>query len=110
MKYFSTVNNQYILKFKENSNLGRHLVFSQFKVPIVTDPTVSSVLFLNEEYSKFIAYSKHDWLNAVQDIINNPEDTKQYKEYLYNKWQQNYSHQTLNVELLKKIEKLYEAS
>ena len=108
VKHFTELKNEYILRFKENSNLGRHLVFSQFKVPIVTDPTISSTLFLSDKYKNFIAYNKFDWLNSINFILENKKIANEYGEFLYNKWKENFSHELLNDMLLKKIEYLNE--
>ncbi len=104
VKHFTELKNEYILRFKENSNLGRHLVFSQFKVPIVTDPTISSTLFLSDKYKNFIAYNKFDWLNSINFLLENKNIADEYGEFLYKKWRENFSHELLNDMLLKKIE------
>ncbi len=104
IKHFTELKNEYILRFKENSNLGRHLVFSQFKVPIVTDPTISSTLFLSDKYKNFIAYNKFDWLNSINFLLQNNKVANEYGEFLYNKWKEDFSHELLNDKLLKKIE------
>ena len=106
VKYFTELKSEYILRFKENSNLGRHLVFSQFKVPIITDPTISSIFFLTENYKKFLAYNKFDWLNSINFLINNKKLADKYGEFLQNKWKENFSHEVLNEKLISKIEDL----
>ena len=110
IKYFSELKNEYILRFKENSNIGRHLIFAQFKVPIVTEPTISSILLLNEDFKDFIAYNKHDWLNSITKLIDNEDLAKKFGDYLYEKWKNNFTHDLLNNKLLKEIENLNEVN
>ena len=90
--------------------LGRHLIFAQFKVPIVTEPTISSILLLNEDFKDFIAYNKHDWLNSITKLIDNEDLAKKFGDYLYEKWKNNFTHDLLNNKLLKEIEKLNEVN
>ena len=80
------------------------MVFSQFRVPIVTDPTISSTLFLSDKYKNFIAYNKFDWLNSINFLLQNNNVANEYGEFLYNKWKEDFSHELLNDRLLKKIE------
>lgn len=110
IKLFSEKKSEYILRFKENSNLGRHLVFAQFKMPFVTEPTISSTLFLGENCKSLISYSKYDWLKSVQFLIDNTSKAEDYGNYIYDKWKKNFSHQVLNSKFIEKIEQLYENS
>ena len=108
IKYFNELKNEYVLRYKENSNIGRHLVFAQFKVPIVTEPTISSTLLLNDDFKDFIAYNKHDWLNSITRLIENENLAKNFGNYLHEKWKNNFTHDLLNNKLLNEIEKLNE--
>ena len=110
IKFFTELKNEYILRFKENSNLGRHLVFAQFKIPFVTEPTMSSCLFLNEKWKNLLSYNKYDWLNSVQYLIDNPVKMDKFGEDLHDNWKKNFSHKVLNLKLTEKIENLYENS
>lgn len=106
VKYFNELKNEYVLRYKENSNIGRHLIFSQFKVPIVTEPTISSILLLNDDFKDFIAYNKYDWLNSITRLVENKNLAKDFGDYLHEKWKNNYTHDLLNNKLLNEIEKI----
>ena len=108
IKYFNDLKNEYVLRYKENSNIGRHLIFAQFKVPIVTEPTMSSILLLNDDFKDFIAYNKYDWLNSITRLIEDKNLAKNFGNHLYEKWKNNFTHDLLNNKLLNEIEKLNE--
>ena len=41
------------LNFKETTNLGRHFVFAQLKIPVISDYTISSSNFINHMKNGF---------------------------------------------------------
>ena len=69
---------------------------------------MSSCLFLNEKWKKFLAYNQYDWLHSVQFLIDNPEKMEKFGLDLYDNWEKNFSHKVLNLKLTEKIESLYE--
>ena len=102
-KYFFSLN------FKETTNLGRHLVFAQSKIPIVTDYTLSSSNFINHGHNGMLAYDTDDWLKSLKYLIDNKHRSKKIGSQLYLDWKKNFSHTNLNINLLKFIDNLNES-
>ena len=101
-KYFFSLN------FKETTNLGRHLVFAQSKIPIVTDYTLSSSSFINHGHNGMLAHDTDDWFKSIKYLIENKYQSKKIGSQLYLDWKKNFSHINLNINLLKFIDNLNE--
>ena len=60
----------YILRFKNKSNIGRALVFMQLGIPIIADftPCHFDIIKMNE--TGYLAFSKEGWLDALIRLKN----------------------------------------
>ncbi len=88
------------LNFKETTNLGRHFVFAQLKIPVVTDYTISSSNFINNMKNGLLAYDTYDWYENLEYLIKNKNDSIKIGKQFYKDWKKYYSHKVLNKNLL----------
>jgi len=101
-KYFFSLN------FKETTNLGRHFVFAQLKIPIISDYTLSSSNFINNGVNGLLAHNTDDWYEHFEYLINNRKKLKKIGSKFYLDWKKNYSHTVLNKKFLKFLKNLNE--
>ena len=92
--------------FKETTNLGRHLVFAQLKIPTISDYTFSSSNFINNGINGYLAYDTIDWYENLKYLIENKKKSKEIGYRFYQDWKKNYTHNFLNKKLLKFLKKL----
>tara|TARA_A100000164_G_scaffold374986_1_gene409083 strand:+ start:3672 stop:4676 length:1005 start_codon:yes stop_codon:yes gene_type:complete len=100
--------NNFDLIFKESTNLGRHLVFGQFQIPVITEPTPSVIKFFDRKSIQYIAYDKETWSNILIKLISNYKLRTDLGSRLHKVWFKNFKHHILNKKLsicLKKIKK-----
>ena len=88
------------LNFKETTNLGRHFVFAQLKIPVISDYTISSSNFINHMKNSILAYDAYDWYESLKFLIENKNKSKNIGIQFYNDWKKNFSHEVLNKKLL----------
>ena len=98
-KYFFSLN------FKETTNLGRHFVFAQLKIPTISDYTLSSSNFINNGINGFLAHDSVDWYENFEYLINNKKKSKKIGSKFYLDWKKKYSHIILNKNFLKFLKK-----
>lgn len=98
--YFFTLN------FKETTNLGRHFVFAQCKIPVISDYTISSSNFINNKKNGILAYDTEDWYQSLKFFINNKKKSKQIGLQLFKDWKKNFSHEVLNQKMINFLKKL----
>ena len=66
-KYNERLHN-YFLRFKETTNIGRHLVFAQYKIPVICDMSPSSCSYIEDEGDGFVAYHTEGWYRALKRL------------------------------------------
>ena len=93
--------NDYFLRFKDTNNIGRHLVFAQYKIPVVTDLTPSSCQLVTHGYNGYLAYSQKSWQRLIEILILDKEKRIQMGNNIFLKWIEKYSHDSLNENLVK---------
>jgi hypothetical protein len=84
----------YLLRFKNKSNIGRALVFIQLGIPVIGDMIPSHFGMLDDPGNGCIAYSKEGWLdglNRLKDHKTRVEVSTNAKnnfdeKYNINKW------------------------
>ena len=89
-----------ILRFKHNSNLGRHLVFSKWKIPILTDPTLSSLNFINHGESGYLFYDNQTFNYYLNDLIESESKRVEFGLAIKKKYEMKFSHKVLNKKLI----------
>ena len=93
----------FFLRFKETTNIGRALVFAQYGVPVISDMTPSAVAFLEEEVTGFTAFHTAAWLRALRRLANSQQLRQQIGTNLREKWENFYAHELQNQRLLDRI-------
>jgi len=99
-------NDDFLCRFKETTNLGRHFIFAQYGIPVISDMTPSACSFIEHGYDGYVAYSTGGWSSALYNLASNSELRGLFGERLKNEWASNYSHDLLNRNLLIKLRKL----
>ena len=105
-KQFFKKHYSFNLNFKETTNLGRHFVFAQCKIPIVSDYTLSSSNFINHKKNGILAYDTEDWYKSLKFLIDNKKKSDQIGIQLFKDWKKYFSHTVLNRKLLKFLRKI----
>lgn len=65
--------NDYLLRFKCNSNAGRAFVFHQLGIPVVADFVPSNFHILGDPRNGFLAHSTQGWLYALEELCSSVE-------------------------------------
>jgi glycosyltransferase involved in cell wall biosynthesis len=94
------------LNFKETTNLGRHLVFAQCKIPVISDYSISSSNFINNKKNGLLAYDTDDWYQNLKYLIENKKKSKQIGTQLFADWRKDFSHEVLNIKLFNFLKEL----
>ena len=66
-------NTNIILRYKETSNIGRMAIFSQFKIPVISDPCPSSCSTIGMNEFGLIALSNQQWIKSI-DYLKKKEN------------------------------------
>jgi len=90
----------YFSSYKTTTNLGRHFIFNQYKIPVVTDVTPSSVNFIKNGDNGFFCYGEESWFNALEALAKNKQIRKKIGNNGFESWRLRYSHDNLNTQLL----------
>jgi len=90
----------FILRFKETTNIGRHLVFAQYGIPVVSDMTPSACSFIQDNVDGFVAFHTASWHQALKKLALNPESRKLMGKNLKAKYENFASHQVQNKRLV----------
>lgn len=107
LKKYNESSNDYILRFKDTNNIGRHLVFAQYKIPVITDMTPSSCQLVTHGHNGYFAYGQKSWQRMIEILILNKEKRTQMGNNLFIKWKEKYSYESLNEELIKRLISVY---
>tara|TARA_B100000212_G_C27357629_1_gene526601 strand:- start:546 stop:1601 length:1056 start_codon:yes stop_codon:yes gene_type:complete len=75
-KFFQAKNQYIILRYKETSNIGRLAIFSQFKIPVISDPCPSSCSIIGMNEAGLIALSEKQWIKSIDYLKNNKLKSK----------------------------------
>lgn len=100
--------NDYLLRYKVTTNLGRTLVFAQYGIPVISDITPSSVDFIGEECGS-CAYSSAAWESAITRFLD-PLERKAAGKKIKDKFNSIASPNIQNIKLLEFLSKLKQSS
>lgn len=113
MRYFASLGSRYgendtnyILRFKDTTNFGRHLVFAQYQIPVISDMTPSACSLIEDGMDGFTVYSTAAWKRAIQVLANDSYKRAEMGEGLWDKVKEKYSINQLNHRLCEFISKL----
>lgn len=96
---FNERSDNYILRFKETTNIGRHLVFAQYGIPVVSDMTPSACAFIDDEKNSFMAFHTAGWYRALRALTIKRELRVSMGHGLKEKFENCASHEVLNAKL-----------
>jgi len=94
----------YLTSYKSTTNLGRHFVFCQYKVPVVTDLSPSSSMFFNHNLNGMLSYSSESWYKSLKILASDDVHRRLVGDNGFIKWKNEYSHDVLNIKLIDKLE------
>lgn len=66
---FQKAPNDYLIRFKNNSNAGRAFVFMQLGIPVVADMTPECCQAVFHGWTGFLAHSAEGWYDAIERLI-----------------------------------------
>jgi len=85
----------YKLRFKEVTNLGRHFVFAQYSIPVISDLTPSACSFIKQGSNGFLAYGTDSWYSCLY-LLKDAKVRRKLGDEFHKNWKENYSHEVLN--------------
>tara|TARA_Y100001968_G_C19439244_1_gene761596 strand:- start:575 stop:1597 length:1023 start_codon:yes stop_codon:yes gene_type:complete len=83
--------NDYLIRFKLNSNPNRFWEFSQLNIPVIADLYPSACQVLTHGYNGFLAYDRETWYRALSILINNQKIRRKLGERLNKTMLNNFS-------------------
>lgn len=90
----------YLLRFKDTTNIGRHHVFAQYAIPVVSDLTPSATALLGDDVGGSVAYSTAAWEQAIRRLARSKGERQKAGDALYKKWRMTYAHDKQNERLV----------
>ncbi len=68
-KIFVDAPEDYLIRFKMLSNIGRIIIFSQLGIPVVSDMFPSALQVIQDEENGYLAYHAGGWYTALKKLI-----------------------------------------
>ena len=100
--------NDYLLRFKNNSNAGRPFVFHQIGLPVVSDFIPSSFHILGNPRNGYLAHSSSAWYYSLKKLCESAEHRQEVADYAYDEFQRQYNPIQWSKDLLNGIKLLSE--
>jgi hypothetical protein len=92
--------NDYFFRFKETTNIGRHLVFAQYGIPIISDMSPSACNFINDGVDGYLAHHSKSWYYCLKSLIKNKEFREKMGKMLREKFDSYASPEVQNKNLI----------
>ena len=106
-KKYNESDNDFFFRFKETTNLGRHLVFAQYGIPIISDMSPSACSFIEYGKNGYLAYHTDSWYKCIKSLIINRELRLKMGHNLNLKYNSLATPQVQNKNLLSFLKKLF---
>jgi hypothetical protein len=90
----------FLLRFKETTNIGRHLVFAQYGIPVISDMSPSACAFIEDGVDGYVAYHDHGWFAALKKLASRRSLRIQMGQKLKEKFQSTAAPDILNEKLV----------
>ena len=100
---FNETKNDFIFRFKETTNRGRHLVFARYGIPVISDMTPSACNFIDSDETSFLAYHTDAWYKAMRTLAHDKDRRKQMGKQFQEKYYQIASPEIQNEQLARFI-------
>lgn len=97
---FNEEREDFLHRFKVTTNIGRHLVFAQYGIPVISDMAPSACVWLDHGRDGFIASSTAGWHAALTALAHSPEKRATIGAALRAKYEATASPETQNRRLL----------
>ena len=96
----------YFLRSKVTSNIGRHLVFAQLNIPIVADFTPSSLQLIDHRLNGYVCSSKESFSKTIEELALDFNLRKEISKNMFNKFNDTYNIKILSNNLKNFFESL----
>lgn len=106
MKKYSESNNDFFLRFKETTNLGRHFVFAQYSIPVISDLSPSACKFIDHGINGYLAHHTGSWYMSIKLLIQSKKLRSKMGNNLFIKYNSSASPNIQNKNLLSFFKKL----
>lgn len=93
----------YLIRFKETTNIGRVMVFAQYGIPVISDMTPSSCRYVDESLNGFIAHSEGGWYAAIKSMLGDSKLRHQLGQGNYYMYHKTFHPEVQNRNLIKYI-------
>lgn len=94
------------IRFKNKSNIGRHLVLIQHGIPVVCDITPCSLSIFSNPNNGFAVLNEHGWYHALEQLTDHNERNR-ISQNAYKEYQRLYDPIYWATDLYNNIKKLY---
>ena len=94
----------YFLRFKETTNIGRAILFSQYKIPVVADMTPSACRYIREDVNGFVAASTGGWYKSIRKLIEKKQLREKLGEGNFKMYQTVFKPEVQNDQLIRYLE------
>lgn len=81
----------YLIRSKVTTNIGRHLVFAQLKIPIVADFTPSSLQFIDHGINGYVCNSKESFSKTIEELSLSVDLRKKISDKMFLKYNDKYT-------------------
>ncbi len=105
-KKYNETDNDFFFRFKETTNLGRHLVFAQYSIPVISDMSPSACSFIEYGINGYLAHHTDSWYKCIKLLIQNKELRSNIGHNLNLKYHSFASPNIQNTNLINFIKKL----
>ena len=105
-KKYNESDSDFFFRFKETTNLGRHLVFAQYGIPIISDMSPSACNFIEFGKNGYLAHHTDSWYKCIKLLIQNKELRLKMGQNLNLKYHSIASPKVQNQNLLSFLKKL----
>ena len=92
-------NADFLLRFKDTTNIGRVMVFAQYNIPVISDMTPSACSL----FGGISAFSSKGWLRALRKLADDEDLRTEMGKKLNRHFQDNHTPHIQNMQLIKKI-------
>lgn len=90
----------YFFRFKVTTNIGRHLVFAQYGIPIISDMSPSACNFINDGVDGYLAHHSKSWYGCLKSLIKNKKFREKMGKMLREKFDSYASPEVQNKNLI----------
>jgi|GEM_PF-5135074 len=106
---YNEKSDDFLIRYKETTNPGRHFVFFQYGIPVVSDMTPSACSVIDHRGTGYLACTTGGWFSALREMANSRVLRQAVGAASKNRWQKQYSPDGLNQRLIDELRCLRKA-